>query len=250
MIDRNGVRIGVVSALVLLSGALSPVAAQDARSVVRVATAKPAARETRVAPAVADAAMQGDMAKVRALLAQQNDVNVAQGDGMTALHWAADRGDVAMTALLLRSGAKLTGTTKNGGYAPLHVASRAGHGAVVQALLAAGADAKTLTSTGATAMHLAASAGDVASVKALLAHKADPNALELAWGQTPLMFAAAERCWLAAPMRRSAPSWSIFLKSWRVSRRRPRSGTRCSSRISRRRRATRSSMCRSRRPRS
>ena len=192
MIDRNGVRIGVVSALVLLSGALSPVAAQDARSVVRVATAKPAARETRVAPAVADAAMQGDMAKVRALLAQQNDVNVAQGDGMTALHWAADRGDVAMTALLLRSGAKLTGTTKNGGYAPLHVASRAGHGAVVQALLAAGADAKTLTSTGATAMHLAASAGDVASVKALLAHKADPNALELAWGQTPLMFAAAE----------------------------------------------------------
>ena len=192
MIDRNGVRIGVVSALVLLSGALSPVAAQDARSVVRVATAKPAARETRAAPAVADAAMQGDMAKVRALLAQQNDVNVAQGDGMTALHWAADRGDVAMTALLLRSGAKLTGTTKNGGYAPLHVASRAGHGAVVQALLAAGADAKTLTSTGATAMHLAASAGDVASVKALLAHKADPNALELAWGQTPLMFAAAE----------------------------------------------------------
>ena len=117
---------------------------------------------------------------------------MAQGDGMTALHWAADRGDVAMTALLLRSGAKLTGTTKNGGYTPLHVAARAGHGAVVQALLAAGADAKTLTSTGATAMHLAASAGDAASVKALLARKADPNARESAWGQTPLMFAAAE----------------------------------------------------------
>ena len=192
MIDRNGVRIGVAGALVLLSGALAPMAAQDAKSVVRVATATPAARETRVAPSVAEAAMQGDLAKVRALLAQQNDVNVAQGDGMTALHWAADRGDVAMTALLLRSGAKLTGTTKNGGYTPLHVAARAGHGAVVQALLAAGADAKTLTSTGATAMHLAASAGDAASIKALLAKKADPNARESAWGQTPLMFAAAE----------------------------------------------------------
>lgn len=193
MIDRNGVRIGVAGALVLLSGALSSVGAQDTKSVVRVATAKSeAAPAARVAPAVAEAAMQGDIAKVRALLAQQNDVNVAQGDGMTALHWAADRGDVAMTALLLRSGAKLTGTTKNGGYTPLHVAARAGHGAIVQALLAAGADAKTLTATGATAMHLAAAAGDAASVKALLAKKADPNARESAWGQTPLMFAAAE----------------------------------------------------------
>ena len=194
MIDRNGVRVGVAGALVLLSGALSPMEAQDTKSVVRVATAATtsSARETRAAPTVAEAAMQGDIAKVRALLAQQHDVNVAQGDGMTALHWAADRGDVAMSTLLLRSGAKLTGTTKNGGYTPLHVAARAGHGAVVQTLLAAGADARALTATGATAMHLAAAAGDAASVKALLAKKADPNARESAWGQTPLMFAAAE----------------------------------------------------------
>jgi ankyrin repeat protein len=194
MIDRNGVWVGVAGALVALSGALAPVAAQDTKPMVRVATTSPSAVKptVRVAPAVADAAMQGDMAKVRTLLAQQSDVNVAQGDGMTALHWAADRGDVAMTALLLRSGAKLTGTTRNGGYTPLHVAARAGHGAVVQALLAAGADVKTLTATGATAMHLAASAGDAVSVNALLAKKADPNARESAWGQTPLMFAAAE----------------------------------------------------------
>lgn len=194
MIDRNGVWVGVAGALVALSGALAPVAAQDTKPMVRVATTSPSAVKptARVAPAVADAAMQGDLAKVRALLAQQSDVNVPQGDGMTALHWAADRGDVAMTALLLRSGAKLTGTTRNGGYTPLHVAARAGHGAVVQALLGAGADVGTLTATGATAMHLAASAGDAVSVKALLAKKADPNARESAWGQTPLMFAAAE----------------------------------------------------------
>ena len=36
---------------------------------------------------LADAAMQGDRAAVRALLEQQVDVNVAQGDGSTALHW-------------------------------------------------------------------------------------------------------------------------------------------------------------------
>ena len=196
MTDRNGVavgmRVGVAGVLVALSSALASAGAQDTKSVVRVATTKSDVAPTRVAPAVADAAMQGDVAKLRALIMQRNDVNVAQGDGMTALHWAADRGDVTMTSLLLRSGAKLTGVTKNGGYTPLHVAARAGHGAVVQALLAAGANVRTLTATGATAMHLAAAAGDAASVKALLAGKADPNALEAKWGQTPLMFAAAD----------------------------------------------------------
>ena len=38
---------------------------------------------------VADAAMNGDVETVRALLAGGADVNAAQGDGMTALHWAA-----------------------------------------------------------------------------------------------------------------------------------------------------------------
>jgi hypothetical protein len=38
---------------------------------------------------VADAAMQGDIDVVRSLLKEGMDVNAAQGDGMTALHWAA-----------------------------------------------------------------------------------------------------------------------------------------------------------------
>ena len=42
---------------------------------------------------VADAAMRGDTAQVRALIKQGADVNASQGDGMTALHWAASRGD-------------------------------------------------------------------------------------------------------------------------------------------------------------
>ncbi len=193
MIDRNvvqsGLRIGVAGALVLFTGAMAPLGAQDAKNTVSVARTGPA---MRAAPAVAEAAMRGDIAKVRALLAEQMDVNAPQGDGMTALHWASDRGDLPMVNLLLRSGAKLTGTTKNGGYTALHVASRAGQGAIVQALLAGGADHTTLTATGATALHLAAAAGDAGAVKALLAKKADPNARESAWGQTPLMFAAAE----------------------------------------------------------
>ena len=38
---------------------------------------------------VADAAMRADLDKVRTLLKGGADVNVAQGDGMTALHWSA-----------------------------------------------------------------------------------------------------------------------------------------------------------------
>ena len=53
---------------------------------------------------VADAAMRGDTAKVRVLLRQGADVNGAQGDGMTALHWAATRGDAAQIAMLFPSG--------------------------------------------------------------------------------------------------------------------------------------------------
>jgi ankyrin repeat protein len=178
----------LVGAAALLAGTVSPLAAQDSKPVMRVSSASTAP----VAPtAVAQAAMRGDIAAVRALIASRADVNAAQGDGMTALHWAADRGDAAMASALIKAGAKLTPITRNGAYTPLHVAARAGNGAVVQTLLAAGADAKARTETGATALHLAAQSGDVTGVKALVAAKADVNAKEPTWGQTPLMFAAA-----------------------------------------------------------
>ena len=141
--------------------------------------------------ALPDAASRGDLSTVRALLAARADVNAAAGDGMTALHWAADRGDVAMATVLLRAGAKTTPVTRNGAYAPLHVAAKAGQGAVVKVLLTAGADPMSLTGTGVTALHLAAQAGDVSAIAALLARKADVNAREAVWGQTALMFAAA-----------------------------------------------------------
>src|SRR6185503_403194 len=42
---------------------------------------------------VADAAMKGDRDQVRSLIKEAVDVNGAHGDGMTALHWAAQKGD-------------------------------------------------------------------------------------------------------------------------------------------------------------
>ena len=89
---------------------------------------------------VADAAMKGDRDAVRALLKQGADVSAAKGDGMTALHFAAERGDAAMTEMLVYAGANVAAVTRIGQYTPLHLASRAGNAAVVQALLKAGAN--------------------------------------------------------------------------------------------------------------
>jgi ankyrin repeat protein len=139
---------------------------------------------------IADAAMRGDVSAVRTLIARHADVNAPQGDGMTALHWAADHGDSAMTAELLRARANVTSRTRIGAYTPVHIAARTGNPAVVRALLAAGSDVKATTNSGATALHFAAAAGNPDVVKALLSRGADPNARESSWGQTPLVFAA------------------------------------------------------------
>ncbi|MBV9880194.1 MAG: ankyrin repeat domain-containing protein, partial [Gemmatirosa sp.] len=155
----------------------------------------PLARRTDVAaPAAAvsaaDAAMRGDVATVRQLVARGGDVNAAQGDGMTALHWAAERGDSAMVSALLRARADVGARTRIGSYTPLHLAARTGNPATVRALLAASSDVRATTSGGATALHLAAAAGNADAVRALLAKGADANARESVWGQTPLVFAA------------------------------------------------------------
>ena len=142
---------------------------------------------------VADAAMRADRDGVRALLKQGADVGGAQGDGMTALHWAAERGDVALADMLLYAGANVAAVTRIGQYTPLHLASRTGSVPVVQALLKAGASPATkTTNTGVTALHLAAASGNADVVKVLLDRGADANARESEWGQTPLMFAAAQ----------------------------------------------------------
>ncbi len=143
---------------------------------------------------VADAAMQGDAETVRALLAQGADVNEAQGDGMTALHWAARNRDADLARTLLEAGADVGAGTRIGHYTPLHLASEAGSAEVVDVLLGAGADpmARIVGAGSPTPLHFAAAAGSERAVEALVAAGADVNAAEQAWGQTPLIFAASK----------------------------------------------------------
>ena len=150
----------------------------------------PATHPTAHSP-VADAAMRGDAAAVRELLADGADVNAAQGDGMTALHWAAERGDPDLARMLLHAGAAVEPVTRIGSYTPLHVAARSGSAAVATLLLDAGAGPATTAGAGTTPLHLAAAAGSAELVAALTERGADPNARESVWAQTPLIFAAA-----------------------------------------------------------
>jgi len=141
---------------------------------------------------VADAAMRGDLEAVKTLVERGADVNLAHGDGMTALHWAALHDHDQLVKVLADAGANLSAGTRIGAHTPLHVASREGSSSALRELLAAGADVHALNAVGVTPLHLAALAGTPDAISALLARGAQVDAREPEYGRTPLMLAAAK----------------------------------------------------------
>ncbi len=139
---------------------------------------------------LADAAERRDQAGVRALLQTNVDVNAAQIDGTTALHWAAYNDDAETAALLVKAKANVNAVNRYG-VPPLASACTNGNAAIVKLLLDAGADANAKLSGGETVLMLAARSGNAEAVKALLAHDARHDARER-HRQTALMWAAAE----------------------------------------------------------
>ena len=140
---------------------------------------------------LADAAEEGNTALVRTLLhAGGADVNAAQIDGMTALHWAAYHDDAETAGLLVRAGADVDAANRYG-VSPLSLAATNGNAGLVSLLLDAGADPDASLRGGETVLMTAARTGSLAAVTALLAEGADPDARE-ARDQNALMWAAAE----------------------------------------------------------
>jgi len=138
---------------------------------------------------IADAASRGNKAEIERLLKSGADVNAQQGDGATALQWAAYRGDAKLAELLLKAGAK-PGLANHNGATPLWLAATRGDAAVIEALLKGGADANEQLPLGRRPLMLAARAGSVAAVHALIEHGADVNAIETERGTSALMQAA------------------------------------------------------------
>jgi ankyrin repeat protein len=139
---------------------------------------------------LADAAEGADREGVRALVERGVDVNQAQVDGMTALHWAAYHDDLNTAKLLVSARADVNAANRHG-VRPLSLACTNGDTAMVELLLDAGADPNATLRGNETALMTAARTGTLGPVKALLSRGADVNARERR-GQSALMWAAAD----------------------------------------------------------
>ena len=148
-------------------------------------------RAAPVKSEIADAAMRGDVAAVRALIAKKVNVSAPQNDGTTALHWAVQRGNAELVNLLVRAGANVKAATREG-VTPLWLASQNGDPVALGALLEAGADPNEKLPLGRSPLMIASRTGNVAAMTVLLGKGADPNAKETLRGTTPLMWAADE----------------------------------------------------------
>jgi ankyrin repeat protein len=140
---------------------------------------------------VADAVMRQDQAQLTHLIAAKADVDAAQPDGSTALHWAAYHGDIRVLSLLLKAGANPNIRTSTG-MTPLLLACEAGNADLVAQLLNAHADPNLTLGHGETPLMMAARTGSVPVLKLLLAQKGVKiDAKEQLRGTTALMWAAA-----------------------------------------------------------
>jgi ankyrin repeat protein len=142
-------------------------------------------------PSLIDAAKRTDREALRALLKQGANVNAADPDGTTALHWASYRDDLEGANLLIRAGANVNASNDLGA-TPLWTASLNGSATMVGRLLEAGANPNAALLKGETPLMVAARGGKADVVDALLARGANVN-LRAARGQTALMWAVAQK---------------------------------------------------------
>jgi ankyrin repeat protein len=136
-----------------------------------------------------EAAASGDVAAVRALLKQGQDVNARGPDGATALHGAVRADDLATVQALIGASANVSATNALG-VSPIYIAATNGNAAILQTLLDATADANTADATGDTVLMAAIRAGSLDAVRLLIDRGARVNQAEPELSLTPLMWAA------------------------------------------------------------
>ena len=152
----------------------------------------PVAARAQSAPAIIEAMKAGDLEAARTLVAGGTDVNVPQGDGATALHWASHRNDLDAATLLIEAGADVNAANELGA-TPLWLAAVNGSAPMIERLLGAGADPNASLKMGETPLMTAARSGSLPAVERLLEHGANVNATEHERGQTALMWAVAQQ---------------------------------------------------------
>ena len=140
--------------------------------------------------ALADRIQAGARDAALAMVVQGADVNQAQPDGTTPLHWAAYRVDRELVDALLKKGARADVVNRYGA-SPLAEAVKVANVELAAMLLEAGADANVANEDGRTALMLAARTGSVAVARLLVEQGADVNRRERYRDQSAVMWAAA-----------------------------------------------------------
>ena len=120
------------------------------------------------------------------------DINAAEPDGTTPLHWAVRADDLAKVNKLLAEGADAKAANRYG-ITPLYLACQNANPAMIERLLKAGADPNAVSTEGETALMTVARTGVVEAAKVLLDHGAKVDAREEWHGQTALMWAVDEQ---------------------------------------------------------
>ncbi len=145
----------------------------------------------RPAPLVEAVRARDDAAALRLLQESKSAAQERAVDGTTALHWAVYNDDVALVERLLAAGADVNAKNDYGA-TPLSQAAVVGNARVIRALLTAGADVESPNADGQTALMVLARTSNVEAARLLLKRGAKANAREHWREQTPLMWAAAE----------------------------------------------------------
>ena len=120
-----------------------------------------------------DALRKQDTAAARQLLGKV-DPNVRQGDGATALHWAAHWNNLDLAKQLIQAGADVNVANDNG-VSPLYLACMNASAPMAEVLLGAGADPNAASLTGETPLMTATRTGSLEVVDKLLARGARVN---------------------------------------------------------------------------
>lgn len=138
--------------------------------------------------ALPHAVREGDLPRVKELLAGGADPNTKDGDGWTTLMFATVKGHMEVARALLGAGADVRAKNAKG-WTALRFAVSMDDTEAIRLLLEGGADVNDIDNEGDTALMQAAREKSIESLKLLLAHGADTGIRNYS-GETALKIAA------------------------------------------------------------
>lgn len=141
---------------------------------------------SRIGSGLMIGAWEGKLELMRLFISRGADINLANANGETALVLAAWRGNLEAVQWLVERGARINAGERQ--WSALHYAVFGGHEAVVDYLIAQGADINALSTNGSSVLMLAVYEGRQPLVRKLIEKGADP-APKNDWGDGALEWA-------------------------------------------------------------